>query len=346
MARESVELGPRTQAGMAEALGVDLGTWQGWESGRRPLANVKVGSLMELRRRLLTMGGDSLVIGLLDAAMDADRIVSATIEPEATRHPLADWVHTRDTAHMIAWALNGTTPPLLAARGPKARRGPSASAPLLSAQDRNSFFTRLREAADAAAICDEDGTLLHRQALYLNSYDRSAESASWTMHALRSRPGLLGARGWTPGWAAARSTAAALARLGDPQPLQDFIDRALADDEMAERANLNYWAYWTGAIREPQANDHFMHGRGNRWEPQRLLRGLVDGLHQAPSYTDLYVHSLWALITTHPWLPLAAPDLSQRLEQQTAALLDFDGGTTRIRRELSTVHYVLREMNK
>ncbi len=39
-------------------------------------------------------------------------------------------------------------------------------------------------------------------------------------------------------------TATALARLGDPQPLLGFIDRALADDDTAEAANLNYWALW------------------------------------------------------------------------------------------------------
>jgi DNA-binding transcriptional regulator YiaG len=34
LCRESAEL---TQTGMAEVLGVDLATVQGWESGRRPL---------------------------------------------------------------------------------------------------------------------------------------------------------------------------------------------------------------------------------------------------------------------------------------------------------------------
>lgn len=132
IARESVRQAHSTQAGMAEAMGIDLATWQGWESGRRPLANVKAGSLLDLRRRLCAYGADPSVLSLLDAAMDADRIIGATVSPAPERrHPLADWVHTRETAHMINWALNGTTPPALADRSTKARRGPVARAPLL-----------------------------------------------------------------------------------------------------------------------------------------------------------------------------------------------------------------------
>lgn len=123
VARESTSI--RTQAGMAEAMGVDLATWQGWETGRRPLANVKAGVLLDIRHRLLALGADPQVLHLLDPAMDADRVITSTIHPEInTRHPLARWVHTRDTAHMIAWSLNGTVPPALARRVVPERRGP------------------------------------------------------------------------------------------------------------------------------------------------------------------------------------------------------------------------------
>ncbi|MFD2619927.1 XRE family transcriptional regulator [Streptomyces chumphonensis] len=329
---------------MAETMGVDLATWQGWESGRRPLANVKAGMVLDIRRRLLALGADSCVLRMLDAAMDADRIISATTHPEEIRrHPLADWVHTRDTAHMIAWALNGTTPPALISRSTQSRRGPVAKAPLLSAPDRNTFFSRLRDAADSAVREGEDGLLLHRQALYLCSYDRATEASSWVGHALHARRDLIAARGWTPHWATARSTATALVRLGDSQPLLDFIDRAMVDDDTAETANLNYWAYWLGAIREPQANDGFMRERPTDWEPVRLLRGLANGLHQAPGYVDLYVHSLWALLTSHRWLPLADRELADQIALRTARLLDHDRISVRSRRELSAVAYVLRE---
>ncbi|MEW2622029.1 helix-turn-helix transcriptional regulator [Streptomyces sp. NPDC048106] len=341
IARESAH---GTQAAIAEAIGVDLATWQGWETGRRPLANIKAGALLNLRRRLLALGSDPQVLQLLDPAMDADRIVSATLFPEnTTPHPLADWVHTRDTAHMLAWALNGTTPPALARRTSSGRRGPVAKAPLLPMSDRSVFFSQLRETADSAVRTGEGGLLLHRQALYLCSYDRSPEATSWMGHALHARRDLIAVRGWTPHWPTARSTATALVRLGDRQPLLDFIDRAMADDDAAETANLNYWAYWLGSIREPQPNDGFMRHGVSNWEPVCLFRGLTAGLRQAPAYEDLYVHSLWALLATHRWLPLADHAVTGMLRARTAELLDNNGTSPRARRELNAVQYVLRE---
>ncbi|NEE24998.1 hypothetical protein G3M53_05900 [Streptomyces sp. SID7982] len=163
------------------------------------------------------------------------------------------------------------------------------------------------------------------------------------VQALHSSRDLISVRGWTPRWATARSTATALVRLGDRQPLLDFIDRSLAGDDSAETANLNYWAYWFGSIREAQPDDGFMRNGPSDWEPVRLLRGLATGLNQAPAYMDLYVHSLWALLTTNRWLPLADPVLAEGLAAQTARLLDQDGVSQRARRELSAVDYVLRE---
>jgi hypothetical protein len=157
VARECTD---RTQAGMAEEMGVDLATWQGWETGRRPLANVKAGTLLGVRRRLLALGANPHVLHLLDPAMDADRVIASTIHPQLhARHPLASWVHTRDTAHMIAWALNGTVPPALARATVPGRRGPVAKAPLLSAPERNVFFTHLRETAESALRAGDDGLL-------------------------------------------------------------------------------------------------------------------------------------------------------------------------------------------
>ncbi|MDI3389372.1 transcriptional regulator [Streptomyces sp. B-S-A8] len=217
---------------------------------------------------------------------------------------------------------------------------------MLSSPDRGAFFAHLRDTADSAVGAGEDGTLLHRQALYLCSYDRTPEATSWMGHALHARRDLIAARGWTPHWAAARSTATALVRLGDSQPLLDFIDRAMVGDDAAETANLNYWAYWLGAIREPQANDGFMRERPTDWEPVRLMTGLVSGLHQAPGYVDLYVHSLWALLVNHSRLPLADPELAEKLSAHTTRLLDHHGISQRSRRELSAVHYVPRENRK
>lgn len=46
--RESAAL---TQVQLAEKLGVDVASVQGWESGRRPLAALRAVDLMRLRRR-------------------------------------------------------------------------------------------------------------------------------------------------------------------------------------------------------------------------------------------------------------------------------------------------------
>ncbi|MFI8518721.1 XRE family transcriptional regulator [Streptomyces sp. NPDC085481] len=328
---------------MAEALGVDLGTMQGWESGRRPLANMKAGALLNLRRRLGALGADPAVVGLLDSAMDADQIIGAALEPSGDigLHPLASWVHTRDTAHMLAWALTGVAPPAVGERMPAPSRRPAVAAPLLGTADRIAFFDHLRETAEAARR-PGGGRLLHRQALYLTSYDRGPAAASWTAHALHARRGVLSGRGWSEHWAEARSTATALARLGDPQPLLDFIERSLADDDTAEAANLNYWAYWLGGVRLPQSDDQFMRDRElTAWDPVTLLRGLTYGLHHAPGFVDLYVHTLWALLTAHPWLPQASHVLARDLAERAGRLLDGGGTSERSRRELSTVHYVL-----
>ncbi|MCX4635038.1 XRE family transcriptional regulator [Streptomyces sp. RPA4-5] len=342
LTRESI---PLTQAGMAEALGVDLGTVQGRESGRRPLANMKAGALLDLRRRLLALGADQTALGLLDAAMDADRIIGAALDPpeQPELHPLAGWVHTRDTAHMIAWAVNGTPPPALRRPSPS-RRGPVAGAPLMGTQERNAFFSHLRSAVERAEKTGDGRALLHRQALYLTSYDCSSEANSWTAHALHARRGLVAVQGGSPRWAGARSTATALARRGDPVPLLDFIDRSIADDDAAEAANLNYWAYWLGALREPQPSDAFMDDRAlTGWDPVTLLRGLAQGFHESPGYVDLYAHSLWALLTAHRWLPQASPALARTLAGRVARILETGSISLRSRRELSAVHYVLRD---
>lgn len=337
LARESI---PRTQVTMAEALGVDVDTLQGWESGRRPLANVRAGALLDLRRRLPALGADTLLVRWLDAAMDADRVIAAGLDVGDAPHPLAGWVHTRDTAHMLAWALNGTVPPALR-HLPRARRGPVAVSPQLAVSERAAFFEHLRAVTEHAARQGEGGVLLHRQALYLASYDHSPDAAAWTAHTLHGRRDVLARRGWSPQWAAARSTAAALARLGDPQPLADFIDRGLADDDTAEAANLNYWALWLGALPMPQADDAFMRDRDlTGWDPVTLLRGLARGLVEAPGFVDLYAHSLWALLTAFPWLGQAAGPIAGPLRERSVQLLDGATLSARSRRELAHVHYV------
>ncbi|MGE7437999.1 helix-turn-helix domain-containing protein [Kitasatospora sp. NPDC001175] len=339
---------PLTQTGLAEALEVDLGTVQGWESGRRPLANMKAGALLTLRRRILALGASQQLVQLLDAAMDADRIITAFLHPPASLdlHPLALWVQTRETAHMVAWAARDIPPPAIVGRPERPRRGPVPTGPRLTATDRAEFFTHLRLIAETAQCAGDSAHLLRRQALYLASYDPSRDAQEWASHVLGNLRGALAVRGWSDRWVEARTTATVLARQGDPQALWDFIDRSLVDDDTGEAANLNYWAYWLGALPSTQSNDRFMRDRElSQWNPLTLLRLLVEGLHETPGSVDLYVHSMWAILTAHPWIPLADRCLAERIEDRSTQLLDGKVISARSRRDLGAVQYLLKRPN-
>lgn len=343
LVRESI---PLVQGAFAECVGVDLATVQGWESGRRPLGNVKAGALLTLKRRLPQLGGDQQLVRLLDAALDADRIIGAALDSpqRLDEHPLAGWVHTRETAHMIAWAMDGTPPPAIGSRPVPVRRGPVANGPCLPAAERTQLLGHLRSMAEAASG-DGRPMLLRRQSLYLASYDRSAAASAWTNYTLHSRRDLLSRRGWFEHWTEARSIAAALARQGDPQPLRDFIARSIADDDTGEAANLNYWAYWLGATpSQTEPNDLFMTDKGLAcFDPVTLMRRLTQGMSQAPTYVDLYAHSLWALLVARPWLPQADPRVAAKLAERVTYTLDGQEMEAQCRRDLCAVHYLLSE---
>ncbi|MFD7886285.1 hypothetical protein ACFV3N_28065 [Streptomyces bauhiniae] len=95
------------------------------------------------------------------------------------------------------------------------------------------------------------------------------------------------------------------------------------------------------AGRGGAGNDAFMRNRDlSDWGLVTLLRGLVRGMHLAPGYVDLYVHSLWALLVAFPWLAQAAGLLAGPLCEQVGQLLDGAALSARSRRELAHVHYV------
>ncbi|MGF1427079.1 helix-turn-helix domain-containing protein [Kitasatospora sp. LaBMicrA B282] len=345
LVRESM---PRTQVRLAEDVGVDLGTVQGWESGRRPLANTRSADLLQLRRRLALLGADTELLALLNSAMDADRILTAVLRPpsDLADHPLAGWVQSRETAHLIAWAVRGITPPTLAGRAASARRGPTPAGPQLAAADRAAFFTHLRHVAESAATAGERALLLRRQALYLASYDPSPDAGDWAEQALRTMRPALALRGYTPRWIEARTAATVAARQGDPEPLRDFVATALTDDQHGELANLGYWAYWLGAMPTDQPDDSFMHSPAPaQWNPLALFRGLVGSLHDAPGTVDLYVHSVTTLIGLHPWLPLADPETARTFDVRATQLLDGRLVSATSRHDLESVHYRLQETN-
>ncbi|MFJ7276033.1 helix-turn-helix domain-containing protein [Kitasatospora sp. NPDC098663] len=341
---------PRTQDELADELGVDKSTLQGWESGRRPLSSTRAGNLVAMRRKLIRLGAPSGLVEMLSTAMDADLLLAEILRVESMRgrlsqHPLAGWVLTRESTHMIGWAVSGVLPAVVAGHStlPAARRGPVSSSPLLEQSIRRRFFEGLRVTSEAAEQAGEGAALLRRQVWYLSSYDRDWDAAAW-FDGLRRRGAVTATvEGWSPGWVEARSVAAALARQGDPSLMRDFINCSIADHDEAEAANLNYWAHWLGLDGRPQTGDGFMAERDRpMWDAAALLRALALRLDRAVECTDLYIHSIWALIVSRRGLLESDPHTARELAERVSRLLDGSTLSIESRRELESVHYGLR----
>jgi hypothetical protein len=83
------------------------------------------------------------------------------------------------------------------------------------------------------------GLLLARQSYCLIGFDASLDTMAWLAQMYRTdRRVVRPVRGWSPSWPLARSTANAMTRLGDPEPMRRFIADQLCD-KAGERANLN-----------------------------------------------------------------------------------------------------------
>ncbi len=275
VARESAGL---TQQDLAEALGADKTTVQGWETGRRPLTSARAGNVVALRTELLELGADPALVDSLDTAAQADYILDRLLDgdPADGRHPLAVRVLPQPLSELLAWPLKDTPPRVvLTARRP-ARRGPVASGPLLAAIDRRRLVANLRRAAENPPGPADKGSLVRRQVAYLASFDRSPGTAGWLAELRGSLTRAGGAR-ISPSWAEARSIAIALDRQGDADSLARFI-RAGRDDDAWENANLNYWAYWVGETRTIERDDTFMTAGLGRWRGLILLDHLTTRL--------------------------------------------------------------------
>ncbi|MFC1434372.1 helix-turn-helix domain-containing protein [Streptacidiphilus sp. N1-3] len=307
-----------TQDGLAERFHVSADTIAGWETGRRALAAVPLGQMLIHRHRLLHLGVSSTLLAALDRAIEADVLFTAALQEHASAvHPLGAWV-------------------LLPAPA-RARRGPVAAAPELSAADQCLFFARMRATAESARTPEH--FLLRRQALYLAGYDRASDTAAWVDHQqATARP-----EGWLDQWLSARSVASVAARQGDRDRIAAFVRNELLDDDRGEVANLNYWAYWTGEIPGVELDDTFMGiRRPDSWHGRRLLHHVADRLDPAYGYLDLYVHTLWALLAARPQLLHDGSIDRAVLRERVEILLDGPEISTQVDRELSGVRYALR----
>jgi transcriptional regulator with XRE-family HTH domain len=344
-----------SQEGLAEQIGVDSNTVQGWETGRRSLTGTRVATLVELRHRLRQLGADPQLLGALEDAAEADYVLAYTLgaEPGAAgpgAHPLACWVPKRSFAYLLAWPFTGQPPIALQQPTASTRRGPVAPAPVLTQEERSRFFEHLRLVAEQSLsdrrLSEARGTLLRRNVYYSLSWNPSSEATAWLSDLEQREARRLGRyESWSPSWTAARSLVVARARRGDREPLRQFIGSALSSDA-CQAASLNYWAYWIGEVPETHNSDEFMAGDLGPWSGAALLRRFAANLVASEPLADLYAHSLWALLERRGRLLEADPQLARSLAGGVEALLAEGDLSVQSRSELEQVHYGVRLLNK
>jgi transcriptional regulator with XRE-family HTH domain len=337
LARESAP-GGCTQERLAEVVDVSPDTMAGWETGRRPLTAVRAGQFVMLRSTLTRLGAAPDLVRLLGVAMEADQIldharaIAGRHEPRDF-HPLGAYVHRREVIELVAWPLNGRTPAALPA--PAVRHGPVATSPDIAPAMRDIVFDHLRRVAETSGA----DSLLRRQALYLQSYDRRPDAAAWMTDQYRQAPRRRS--GWTADWPVVRTLAASLVRYGDPAPLLDFAEYGLAD-EPGSIANLNYWAYWVGEIPTAERDDSFMPARLGPWHGDRMMRHLASRLDSVEGVADLGTHTLRTLLSARPRLLDEDPALTAALAATAGQLMDGGRMSSSTCRALAEICYAIR----
>jgi hypothetical protein len=144
-----------------------------------------------------------------------------------------------------------------------------------------------------------------------------------------------------PSWVSVRSAAVALARTGDTEPLSNFVQSGLADDEQ-EAANLNYWAYWMGEVPDLQTEDAFMQERSLSWDGSQVLEHLLSRLQPSAGQAELNVHTLSQLLIARPQVFYRRPDLKVLAIARVAESLEEGDLPQRARQELSNIAYAMR----
>lgn len=335
-----------SQEALADVLGMGKNTIQGWETGRRPLANVRRRDLFRLTHQLRAHGVDAGLLELLDDALEADHFLYdlLAVDPESVEpgsHPLARMVIRRGFTDLLSWPFTGRAPAAVA--GSRSRRGAEPAGPAITAAEKVRFFTHLRTAAERAwaprVEAESGSVLLRRQLYYLAAWDGTGTSREWLgdmQRRERARRHPLDR--WTPEWAATRSLVVARARQGDREPLQAFIRSGMTTTEL-EAANLNYWAYWVDESANTAQADDFMAGGLGRWSEAVLLGRLLEKLTPNEPTVDLYVHSVWSLVQARPWVLEADHDLTSTLGAGVAALLDAPEMSRETRGKLDNLRY-------
>ena len=337
VARESADL---TQQDLADALGADKSTVQGWETGRRPLTSARTGTAVLLRFALLDLGADPQLVGSFDTAAEADYLLDRLLDDDADRHPFASRVLPQPLSDLLAWPLNPSPPRVVTAARRPPRRGPVSTGPMLTADDRRRLLTNLRSAAENPTAPTDRVSQVRRQVAYLASFDRAPDTARWLaeLRAMVARTAA-GSR-FSPGWAEARSVAVALGRQGNPDALTRFVQLGRTDDTW-ETANLNYWAYWAGETRRIERDDTFMGADLGRWRGLTLLDHLTARIGPDADDLALNVHTVWALIIARRGILEDDPVLAQSLAARVGVLLDASDDASGVRSEAESIRSAL-----
>lgn len=327
-----------TQEQFSGLAGVDTTTVQSWESGRRPLLLVKAGTLITVKNVLHEAGVDPRLVSALNTALDADLLLDVLVRGpyEDARRGLDTRVLPRTLVDLLTWPFKSTMPHVVASAcvAPQ-RRG--LATPRLGAADMRAAFTRLREISESSY----DAGLARRQALYLASFDESADGRAWLSSVQRRTNWQMHARTFGPRWAEARSVVTSLAKLGDPEPVERFVAMGRGDDSW-EIANLNYFAYWAGAMPSPQRDDSFMQVRQARWDEAALLTHLAGRMDVNSPLLALTTRTLWSLIAATPQLLDEDRALVGELAERTAAIADHTVLPRPVVDDLSAVRVALR----
>jgi len=279
------------------------------------------------------------LVRILGIAMEADHILdhartTASQYQPGDFHPLGAHVHRREVIELVAWPLSGQAPAWLAV--PATRRGPVAATPEVTPAERGLVFDHLRRVAEGSAA---NGSLMSRQALYLQSYDHRPDAAAWMTD--QHRNARQRRTGWTAGWPVTRTLAAALVRYGNPAVLIDFSHYGLAD-EPGQVANLNYWAYWLGEVPTIEPDDSFMPARLGPWRGDHVLRHLASRLDAEDGVADLAILTLSALLAARPRLLGDDPELTAGLAETAERTMDDGRMSSPARQALAEVCYALR----
>ncbi|WP_344238024.1 helix-turn-helix transcriptional regulator [Kribbella hippodromi] len=297
-----------TQTELAERLGVDISTVQGWETGKRSLTALRTADLLRLRTRLITLGAAPAVVVTLHDAVEADGILSIAISAGgrsvgADMNPLGAAVHRRSLINMITWPFTGISPVPFRELPRTPGRGPVANRPTLAHADQTRFFDHLLATVQSSGAANSP--VLRRQAMYLLGFDQRVTSTQWLAREHERTFKVATPNSDLPGGIAARSATLALARRGDSDPLHYFIKTTLSSEQHAA-ANLAYWAYWLGEITDLYADDTYLVAAADdhSWSGSRVAAHLLTHLDN-PVHSPININSMWTLV-------LAKPDLLKR----------------------------------